>query len=80
MSSSVGTTLKGTHVTVESLSRLTWRRGQCDTGACVEAAFVNDQVLIRDSKDPEGAVLRFDHEEWKAFLAGVADGSFDLDR
>ena len=55
-----------------------WRRSSaCTTGACVEVAIVDDSYLVRDSKDPSGAVLTFDREEWAAFAAGVAAGEFD---
>jgi hypothetical protein len=45
---------------------------------CVEAAFVvaEDAVLIRDTKDRGGPVLRFTRSEWAAFLKGVGDGQF----
>jgi hypothetical protein len=46
--------------------------------ACVEVGFVTSEVLMRDSKDPRGPVLRFTVEEWKAFVAGVKAGEFDL--
>ena len=45
---------------------------------CVEVGFVTSEVLMRDSKDPRGPVLRFTVEEWKAFVAGVKAGEFDL--
>jgi hypothetical protein len=54
-----------------------WRKSNsCDTNACVEVAVFEDEVLVRDSKDPEGPVLRFSRTEWEAFLAGVAAGEF----
>jgi hypothetical protein len=34
-------------------------------------------ALVRDSKAPEGAVLRFSEGEWRAFLAGALNGEFD---
>ena len=44
-------------------------------GNCVEVAFLSeDRVALRDSKDPEGPVLRFNRGEWLAFVDGVADG------
>lgn len=46
---------------------------------CVEVGFVTAEVLLRDSKNPRGAVLRFTTDEWRAFLAGVKAGEFDLD-
>lgn len=45
---------------------------------CVEVGFVTSEVLMRDSKDPEGPVLHFTIDEWKAFLAGAKAGEFDL--
>jgi Domain of unknown function (DUF397) len=42
-------------------------------------AFLDDLVAVRDSKDPDGPVLRFNAVEWKAFTEGVRDGEFDLD-
>ncbi|WP_055478289.1 DUF397 domain-containing protein [Sphaerimonospora mesophila] len=33
--------------------------------------------LLRDSKDPNGAVLAFTPGEWDAFIGGVKDGEFD---
>lgn len=34
-------------------------------------------VALRDSKDPEGPVLVFTLDEWRAFAAGVRAGEFD---
>uniref|UniRef100_UPI000780F045 DUF397 domain-containing protein n=1 Tax=Herbidospora sakaeratensis TaxID=564415 RepID=UPI000780F045 len=45
---------------------------------CVEVAFVCDGVLVRDSKDRLGAVLRYTRDEWTAFVAGVKADEFDL--
>lgn len=50
------------------------------TGACVEVK-LGSSILVRDSKDPEGPVLRFSPQEWTAFLQGVLSGEFhDPDR
>jgi hypothetical protein len=45
----------------------------------VEAAPIGDEVAVRDSKNPDGPVLRFTAGEWTAFLAGVRDGDFHFD-
>jgi hypothetical protein len=50
-----------------------------DNPACVEVGFAITEILLRDSKDPYGPVLRFTPAEWRAFLAGVKVGEFDLD-
>jgi hypothetical protein len=57
-----------------------WQRSRhCDTGSCVEAAPVDTGIAVRDSKDPDGPILRFTASEWSAFLAGVRDGDFHFD-
>ncbi|GAA3632136.1 DUF397 domain-containing protein [Kineosporia mesophila] len=44
-------------------------------GNCVEVAFLGEgRVALRDSKDPEGPVLRFTRGEWSAFVDGVSEG------
>jgi hypothetical protein len=50
------------------------------TGNCVEVAAIPERVLVRDTKDRGGPVLSFTVAEWSAFLAGVAEGAFSLDR
>ena len=47
---------------------------------CVEVAFVDGQVGVRDSKDREGPVLVFTAHEWEAFIGGARDGEFKLTR
>jgi Domain of unknown function (DUF397) len=45
---------------------------------CVEVASLPDGVIgVRDSKDPEGSVLRFTPGEWHAFLGGARNGEFN---
>ena len=46
---------------------------------CVEVARKDDQVAVRDSKNPRRKPLVFSNEEWKAFLIGAKDGQFDVD-
>lgn len=45
---------------------------------CVEVAFVDGQVGVRDSKDRQGPMLLFTAHEWEAFLAGAREGEFQL--
>lgn len=56
-----------------------WTRAStCDEGTnCVEFAPVGGEVLVRNSNDPDGPVLRFTPEEWAMFLAGAKAGEFD---
>lgn len=48
------------------------------SNGCVEVAFVDNQVAVRDSKHRGGPVLVFTPAEWEAFLGGVSDGQFRL--
>jgi Domain of unknown function (DUF397) len=53
-------------------SAIVWRKSTAsNSGACVEVAFIKDWVLIRDSLNPKGGVLRFSPAAWNAFLDGV---------
>jgi hypothetical protein len=47
-------------------------------GNCVEVAFAAKAVRVRNSQDPDGAVLSFSHTEWRAFLTGARGGEFDI--
>ncbi len=67
-------------VSVVKLTAVDWRKSTfCDTSACVEVGPVGDQIALRDSKDPDGPVLRFTRQEWTAFVAGVGAGEFTFD-
>jgi hypothetical protein len=47
-------------------------------GNCVEVAELPDgHIGVRDSKNPDGPVLRFTPGEWNAFLAGALAGEFE---
>ena len=47
-------------------------------GNCVQVTRLLDgQIGVRDSKNPEGAMLRFSRAEWHAFLDGARRGEFD---
>jgi hypothetical protein len=55
-----------------------WRKSSRSTsGACVEVAQQPKTILVRDSKDPEGAILTFGRDSFAAFIAAVANGDFD---
>ena len=47
-------------------------------GNCVEvASLTHDEIGVRNSRDTDGAVLRFTPDEWHAFLGGARKGEFD---
>ena len=60
--------------------RARWIKSSLSNGnnTCVETASVKqDEILVRNSRDPEGPVLAFTKAEWVAFIAGVKAGEFD---
>jgi hypothetical protein len=55
-----------------------WRKSSfSQNGDCVEVAFVQTSVFVRDSKGLQGGALAFSITEWSAFLAGARSGEFD---
>jgi hypothetical protein len=44
----------------------------------VEVAAIADEVMIRDSKQPSGPILRISRSDWEAFAAGVVHGDFQF--
>jgi hypothetical protein len=73
-----GTQTKGMTVDMAAAS---WRKSSRSgpwSDNCVEVAFVGEAILVRDSKNPDGAVLVFTPNEWDAFVNGAKDGEFDL--
>jgi hypothetical protein len=64
------------------LTQARWQKSSrsgpnCDN--CVEVAFVDGVIAVRDSKRPGGPVLLFTQDEWDAFVGGAKDGEFDLE-
>ena len=56
-----------------------WKKSSAsDVSGCVEVRRTASRVFVRDSKNPDGAVLEFTDKEWIAFLAGVARGEFHI--
>jgi hypothetical protein len=61
------------------LSRTRWRKSSYSSanGQCVEVAHLDQEIAVRDSKNPGEATLVFSAGEWDAFVAGVKAGEFD---
>jgi Domain of unknown function (DUF397) len=61
-------------------SQARWRKSQTsDSGGCVEVAYLDGHIGVRDTKDRgAGPVLAFNEKEWTAFLAGMENGEFTL--
>jgi hypothetical protein len=65
---------------VPNLEAPQWRKSSyCSNGTCIEVAKQDDQYLIRDSKNPDIAPLRFTTDEWTAFAKGFNEGQFRFD-
>ena len=64
------------------LTGAVWKKGSRSNGSggnnCVEVAFLDDAVAVRDSKDRQGPALMFTQAEWTAFVGSAKDGEFDL--
>lgn len=45
---------------------------------CVEVAFLDRYVAVRDTRDRNGPTLAFMSPEWQAFVAATKDGEFKL--
>jgi hypothetical protein len=57
---------------------LVWQKSTASTsGDCLEVAFAEDAVLVRNSRQSSGPVLSFTISEWNAFLTGARNGEFD---
>jgi len=60
------------------LSTARWRKSsRSGENGCVEVAFVEGRIAVRDSKDRGGPVLLFERHEWDAFIAATRKGEFD---
>lgn len=69
-----------TRVNPMDWTRVTWKKSTRSNGSgdCVETARLADgSHAVRDSKNPNGAILMFTASEWRAFVEGVKDGEFD---
>jgi Domain of unknown function (DUF397) len=63
---------------VEHLDGYRWRKAShSDNGGadCVEVG-ADDRVLVRDTKDRRGPVLRFSPAAWRSFATQVKQGGF----
>jgi hypothetical protein len=52
-----------------------WRRSsRCEAVSCVEVGIAEEEVLLRQSRDPDGPVLAFTRPVWAAFLEAIRAG------
>jgi hypothetical protein len=57
----------------ESENTRLWH-GACEAGQCVEVSITGDEVLVRSSRDRDGSILAFTHDEWRTFCDAVKRG------
>jgi hypothetical protein len=52
-----------------------WRKSSYTSGQgnCVEVAPLRDGTAVRDSKDPDGPILTFPEDTWRAFIGAVKE-------
>jgi Domain of unknown function (DUF397) len=56
-----------------SSTEIEWKISSASGGtSCVEVAFVNQKVLVRDSKDRDGGILTFSGSAWRDFITSLA--------
>ena len=69
-------------MSTHQLNDAVWRKSSRSNGSggnnCVEVAFLDTAVAVRDSKDRSGPALMFTQAEWVAFVDSAKDGEFDL--
>ncbi len=61
------------------LSKAKWFKSTFSSSQkdCVEVAFLDTGVGVRDSKDQTGPALVFTPSEWSAFTGSLVMGNFD---
>jgi uncharacterized protein DUF397 len=59
---------------------LQWRKARRSMayGNCVEVRLMNDGIVVRDSKNPDGYVVACSASSWRAFTLMARQGHFDL--
>lgn len=50
-----------------------WRKSRrsIGNGECVEVGSASGNVMVRDSKDPSGPVIRYPASAWQAFVTAA---------
>jgi hypothetical protein len=55
-----------------------WRASSLSAGSdCVEIAELGDMVGVRDSKNPDGPVIRLTRSTWRTFVDAIKRGDLD---
>ena len=66
------------------LDAAVWKKSSRSNGNggnnCVEVAFLDTVVAVRDSKNPTGPALIFNPSNWTEFVNSAKSGEFDLNK
>ena len=66
------------------LNAAVWKKSSRSNGNggnnCVEVAFLDTVVAVRDSKNPTGPALIFNPSNWTEFVNSAKSGEFDLNK
>jgi hypothetical protein len=46
--------------------------------SCVGVSFTGGEILVTNTTTNDAPVAKFTQDEWKAFIAGVKNGEFDI--
>lgn len=66
--------VKSSYCDTSSCVEVSWARSShCGGGDCVEVSHAEGDVLMRDSKNPNGPVLRFTRDQWQQFIHFLKD-------
>ncbi|MFC4042384.1 DUF397 domain-containing protein [Dactylosporangium siamense] len=73
---------KEVHVLSAQFTDASWHKSSRSNGNggnnCVEVAVADSAVGVRDSKNPDGPVLRFSPAAWESFVSDAKHGAFDM--
>ncbi|MEU0478551.1 DUF397 domain-containing protein [Streptosporangium sp. NPDC006013] len=56
-----------------------WRKSSLsgEGASCVEVAFIDDTIAVRDTKNRDGGTLIFHRKEWTVFISTIKNNSFN---
>ena len=55
-----------------------WRRASfCASGECVEVAQQDSVIILRDSTQPHGSMLRYAAGDWGSFVRDIKSGKLN---
>jgi hypothetical protein len=62
------------------LPHATWRKASRSkqSGECVEVADLTPTIAVRDSKNPDGGIIRIDRAVFAALAGRIRQGELDL--